>query len=119
MTADTLTTAGIVSGGKKSGSCTNNETDGACEKDELISVIMQYDWSDTDVFNSLHTIDIVKGLASFLPLACGFVCVRFTLPSPHPIDSVKGHATLSLPLLTDSFHPTVLRPVLNCCIQRL
>ncbi|GFT10267.1 hypothetical protein TNCV_3735351 [Trichonephila clavipes] len=29
-------------------------------------------------------------------LACSFVCVRFTLPSPHPIDSVKGHATLSL-----------------------
>ncbi|GFW65467.1 uncharacterized protein TNCV_4410751 [Trichonephila clavipes] len=39
--------------------------------------------SDTNDFNSLHTIDTVKGHASFLPLACGFVCVRFTLPSPH------------------------------------
>ncbi|GFW46698.1 hypothetical protein TNCV_4377851 [Trichonephila clavipes] len=31
------------------------------------------------------------------PLACGFVCVRFTLPSPHPIGSVKGHAILYPP----------------------
>ncbi|GFW91600.1 hypothetical protein TNCV_4500192 [Trichonephila clavipes] len=45
--------------------------------------------SDTNEFNSLHTIETVKGQASFLPLACGFVCVRFTVPSPHPIDSVK------------------------------
>ncbi|GFX21192.1 hypothetical protein TNCV_4367711 [Trichonephila clavipes] len=52
---------------------------------------------DPNDFNSLHTIDTVKGHASFLPLACGFVCVRFTQPSPHPIDSVKGHATLSHP----------------------
>ncbi|GFV96227.1 hypothetical protein TNCV_1871871 [Trichonephila clavipes] len=53
---------------------------------------------------SLHTIDTVKGHASFLPVACGFVCVRFTLPSPHPIDSVKGHVTPAL--LADSFPPT-------------
>ncbi|GFT70094.1 hypothetical protein TNCV_2785181 [Trichonephila clavipes] len=63
--------------------------------------------SNTNDFNSLHTIDTVKGHASLLPLACGFVCARFTLPSPHSIDSVKGYATLSSPsLLADSFHPT-------------
>ncbi|GFU75898.1 hypothetical protein TNCV_1653541 [Trichonephila clavipes] len=47
--------------------------------------------SDTNDLNSLHTNDTVKGHASFLPLACGFVCVRFTLPSPHPIDSVEDN----------------------------
>ncbi|GFT73055.1 hypothetical protein TNCV_1977351 [Trichonephila clavipes] len=74
--------------------------------------------SDTNDFNSLHTIDAVKGQASFLPLASGFVCVRFTLPSPHPIDSVKGHATLSR-CLQIRFTLLLLRPVLNFCIQRL
>ncbi|GFU45095.1 hypothetical protein TNCV_4235681 [Trichonephila clavipes] len=48
--------------------------------------------SDTNDFNSIYTIDTVKGHASFLPLACGFVCVRFILPSPHPFDSVKEFA---------------------------
>ncbi|GFW78667.1 hypothetical protein TNCV_4260901 [Trichonephila clavipes] len=47
------------------------------------------------ILNSLHIIGIVKGHSSLLPLACGFVCVRFTLPSPHPIDSVKGVAETS------------------------
>ncbi|GFY11574.1 transposable element Tcb2 transposase [Trichonephila clavipes] len=45
---------------------------------------------DTNDLNSLHTTDTVKGHASFSPLACGFVCVRFTLPSPYAIDSVKA-----------------------------
>ncbi|GFU71201.1 retrovirus-related Pol polyprotein from transposon 297 [Trichonephila clavipes] len=54
--------------------------------------------SDTNEFNSLHTIDTVKGHASsFLPLACGFVYVRFTVPSPHPINSFKGHLSKSCP----------------------
>ncbi|GFU26645.1 hypothetical protein TNCV_1837551 [Trichonephila clavipes] len=63
---------------------------------------------DTNDFNSLHTIDTVKGHPSFLPLACGFVCVRFTLPSSHPIAIVGGHAILPPPLLVDSFHPTAI-----------
>ncbi|GFV05429.1 hypothetical protein TNCV_226401 [Trichonephila clavipes] len=41
------------------------------------------------ILNSLHIIDTVKGHASVLPLAYGFVCIHFTLPSPHPIDSVN------------------------------
>ncbi|GFS54606.1 tigger transposable element-derived protein 1 [Trichonephila clavipes] len=61
--------------------------------------------SDTNDFNSLHTIDTVKVHASLLPLACSLVCVCFTLPSPQPIDSVKGHATLPS-LLADLCHPT-------------
>ncbi|GFU39597.1 transposable element Tc1 transposase [Trichonephila clavipes] len=43
--------------------------------------------------NDFHTIDTVKGHASFLPLTCGFVCVRLTRPSPHPIGSVKDAFT--------------------------
>ncbi|GFX60246.1 hypothetical protein TNCV_4534061 [Trichonephila clavipes] len=53
----------------------------------------------------------VKGHASFSPLACSFVCVRFTLPSPHPIDSDKGHVTPS-PCSQIRFTPLLLRPVL-------
>ncbi|GFV75997.1 nucleic-acid-binding protein from transposon X-element [Trichonephila clavipes] len=49
--------------------------------------------SDTNDFNSLHTIDTAKGHASFLPLACGFVCVRFTL--------LTQSAQLSLELRTN------------------
>ncbi|GFV44623.1 hypothetical protein TNCV_3365341 [Trichonephila clavipes] len=52
--------------------------------------------SDTNDFNSLHNIDTVKGHAFSYPIACGFVCVRFTLPSPHSIGSVKGHAVAAV-----------------------
>ncbi|GFS53847.1 transcription factor CP2 [Trichonephila clavipes] len=55
--------------------------------------------SELMILNSLHTIDTVKGHASLLPLACGFVCVPFTLPSPHP-DSVKAFHAIYLQALT-------------------
>ncbi|GFX64620.1 hypothetical protein TNCV_1671561 [Trichonephila clavipes] len=69
---------------------------------KTVSVTLSFEYG----FYFFHTIDTVKGHASFLPLAYGFVCVRFTLPNPLPFDSVKGYATLPFPLLADSFHPT-------------
>ncbi|GFV48008.1 hypothetical protein TNCV_4150941 [Trichonephila clavipes] len=90
----------------------------ASQKIVILLGLLTLAMPDTNDFNSLHTIDTVKGHASFLPLACGFVCVRFTLPSPHPFDSVKGHATFP-PLLQIRLTQMLLIPVLNCCIQRL
>ncbi|GFV29062.1 hypothetical protein TNCV_4904351 [Trichonephila clavipes] len=60
----------------------------------------------------LRSIGTVKGHAFFLPIACGFVCIRFTLPSSHPHRQCQRSRDPLLPPACRFVSPLLLlRPV--------